>query len=198
MYLFFKRVFDILSSVIVLLLLSPFFILISLLIVLDSRGGVFYKQKRVGLNGKEFSLLKFRSMKTGADKSGQLTIGNDSRVTRIGKFIRKTKLDEFPQLINVIKGEMSIVGPRPEVPKYVALYNDGQKKVLTVRPGLTDYASLKYFDEQKILGASNDPENAYINQVMPEKLKLNLKYINEASLGLDLKLIFQTIFKIFR
>jgi lipopolysaccharide/colanic/teichoic acid biosynthesis glycosyltransferase len=126
-------------------LLSPLFIIISIWILLDSRGGVFYRQIRVGKNGKEFKLLKFRSMKTGADKSGQLTVGNDARVTRVGRFIRKTKIDEFPQLINIIKGEMSVVGPRPEVPKYVALYSDEQKRVLSIRPGLTDLASLEFF-----------------------------------------------------
>lgn len=137
-------------------------------------------------------------MRTGADKSGQLTVGNDSRVTAVGKFIRKTKIDEFPQLINIIKGDMSVVGPRPEVPKYVALYKDEQKKVLSVRPGLTDLASLKYFDEQEILGKSNDPEKTYIQEVMPEKLRLNLQYVSERSLILDISLIFKTIVRIFR
>ncbi|MBL7897214.1 MAG: sugar transferase, partial [Crocinitomicaceae bacterium] len=140
-----KRIFDIITSIIVLILLSPLFIMISIWILLDSRGGVFYKQIRVGKDGKEFGLFKFRSMRAGADKSGQLTVGNDSRVTRVGKFIRKTKLDEFPQLLNILAGHMSVVGPRPEVPKYVAMYNADQMKVLSVKPGLTDLASLQYF-----------------------------------------------------
>lgn len=136
-------------------------------------------------------------MQTNADKSGQLTIGNDARVTTVGRFIRKTKIDEFPQLINILKGEMSIVGPRPEVPKYVALYNNEQRKVLQVLPGLTDYASVEYINEQKVLGEASDPEKKYVEEVMPKKLNLNLKYIEERSFGLDLKLIFKTIFLVF-
>ena len=162
-----------------MLLFSWLFIIISIWILIDSRGGIFYKQIRVGKDGKEFNLLKFRSMRTGADKSGQLTIGNDSRVTSVGRFIRKFKIDEFPQLINILKGEMSVVGPRPEVPKYVAMYSAEQRKVLSVLPGLTDYASLEYLDEQKVLGLSLDAEKTYIEKVMPKKLELNLKYIIE-------------------
>lgn len=177
--------------------MSPIFLLIAIWIMLDSRGGAFYKQTRVGLHGREFKLLKFRSMRPDADKAGQLTIGNDNRVTSVGRFIRKTKLDEFPQLLNILAGDMSIVGPRPEVPKYVACYNEQQRKVLTVRPGLTDFASLEYFDEQKILGLATDPEKAYLEEVMPKKLSLNLKYIAEMNFWLDLKLIFRTIARIF-
>jgi lipopolysaccharide/colanic/teichoic acid biosynthesis glycosyltransferase len=197
MYDFFKRLFDLLASCTALLiLLVPFFFL-AIWIMLDSRGGVFYRQVRVGKNGSEFGLLKLRSMRPDADHQGQLTIGNDSRVTRAGRFIRRFKLDEFPQLINIIKGEMSIVGPRPEVPKYVALYSAEQKKVLEVLPGLTDYASIEYLDEQEILGRSDNPEKAYVNEVMPKKLELNLQYIRERSFWLDLKLIFKTIGRIF-
>ncbi len=137
-------------------------------------------------------------MRPNADKAGQLTVGNDNRVTKVGRFIRKYKLDELPQLINILKGEMSVVGPRPEVPKYVNLYSDEQLKVLTVLPGLTDFASIEYLDEQKVLGASNDPEKLYIEEVMPSKLSLNLKYINEKSFLLDIKLIFRTLLKIVR
>lgn len=137
-------------------------------------------------------------MRPNADKAGQLTVGNDNRVTKVGRFIRKYKLDELPQLINILKGEMSVVGPRPEVPKYVNLYSDEQLKVLTVLPGLTDFASIEYLDEQKVLGASNDPEKLYIEEVMPAKLSLNLKYINEKSFLLDIKLIFRTLLKIVR
>lgn len=137
-------------------------------------------------------------MRPNADKAGQLTVGNDNRVTKVGRFIRKYKLDELPQLINILKGEMSVVGPRPEVPKYVNLYSDEQLKVLTVLPGLTDFASIEYLDEQKVLGASNDPKKLYIEEVMPSKLSLNLKYINEKSFLLDIKLIFRTLLKIVR
>jgi len=198
MYQLIKRIFDITSSLIALILFSPFFIFIASWILLDSRGGVFYKQIRVGKNQKEFGLLKFRSMRTNADRAGQLTIGNDNRVTRAGRFIRRYKLDEIPQLINIIKGEMSVVGPRPEVPKYVALYSAEQLKVLTVLPGLTDYATIEYLDEQKLLGTSENPEQLYVEEVMPAKLDLNLKYIHERSLAVDLKLIFKTIGKIFK
>ena len=197
MYPISKRIFDIVSSLLMLVILSWLFLFIAIWILLDSRGGVFYKQERVGLRGKNFYLLKFRSMRSGADKSGQLTIGNDKRVTRVGRFIRKTKLDEFPQLLNIIKGDMSVVGPRPEVPKYVVLYTDEQRKVLSVRPGLTDYASLQYFDEQRILGASSDPEATYIKTVMPEKIRLSLKYVSERSMLIEIRLIFKTISRIF-
>ena len=197
MYIFFKRTFDILASLVVLVVFFVPFLFLSLWIVLDSRGGLFYRQLRVGKDGREFHLLKFRSMRAHADKNGQLTIGNDARVTRAGKFIRKFKLDEFPQLINIIKGDMSLVGPRPEVPRYVAMYNKEQLRVLTVLPGLTDFASIEFIDEQKLLGKARDPEKAYIEDVMPKKLELNLKYIDQRSFWLDIRLIFKTIFKIF-
>ncbi len=193
MYLILKRIFDIVSSVSALVILFPFLVIISIWILVDSRGGIFYKQIRVGKNKKEFSLLKFRSMRPDSDKSGQLTVGNDSRITGVGKILRKTKLDEIPQLLNVIMGDMSIVGPRPEVPKYVTLYNTSQQKVLNVLPGLTDYASLEYIDEQSVLGKSDNPEKTYIDEVMPAKLELNLKYIEERSFMVDIKLIFKTI-----
>lgn len=198
MYFFIKRLFDIISSIIVLVLIFPFLLLVTIWILLDSAGGIFYKQTRVGKNGKEFKLLKLRSMRTNSDKSSQITVGDDNRVTRSGKFIRKFKIDEFPQLLNVIAGQMSIVGPRPEVPKYVALYSDEQRKVLDVLPGLTDFATLQFIDEQKILGKADDPEKAYIQEVMPAKLELNLKYIKKANFFLDISLIFKTIFKILK
>lgn len=135
-------------------------------------------------------------MRPDADKSGQLTIGDDNRITKVGRFIRKYKLDELPQLFNILKGEMSVVGPRPEVPKYVNLYSEEQKKVLNALPGLTDYASLEYLNEQKVLGAAETPEKTYIEEVMPAKLKLNLKYIKERSFLVDIRLIFKTIAKI--
>lgn len=194
-----KRLFDILSSLVVLILGFPFFVIISILILLDSKGGVFFKQNRVGKNFKTFNLLKFRTMKINSESLGQITIGErDPRVTNIGFWLRKFKLDEFPQLINVLMGDMSIVGPRPEVPKYVKLYNDEQKEVLSVRPGLTDYASLEYINENEILAKSNNPNETYINDIMPKKLELNLKYVENNSLLIDFKLILNTIFRIFK
>ncbi len=198
MYFISKRIFDIVTSIIVIILLFPLFLVIAIWILLDSKGGIFYRQIRVGKNQEEFYLLKFRSMRPNADKSGQLTIGNDHRITKVGKFIRKFKIDEFPQLINILKGEMSIVGPRPEVPKYVALYNQIQTSVLDVLPGLTDYASIEFIDEQKILGKADDPEKEYIERVMPEKLKFNLKYLEERSFLVDLKVVIKTVIKIVR
>jgi lipopolysaccharide/colanic/teichoic acid biosynthesis glycosyltransferase len=185
-----KRLFDIVSSLAGITVLLVPGLIVALVISVGSRGGVFFKQRRVGLLGKPFELLKFRSMRQDAEQSGQLTVGDrDARITKIGYVLRKTKFDEFPQLINVLKGEMSIVGPRPEVPKYVKLYTDEQKKVLRVRPGLTDYASLEYFKESELLAQSDDPERTYINEIMPAKLALNQRYITEKSLSTDLKLI---------
>lgn len=192
-----KRLFDVFFSFIGLILLSPFFILIALLIVIDSRGGVFYFQRRVGRGGKDFSLLKFRSMRTGADKQGLLTVGNnDSRITRIGSFLRKYKIDELPQLINVFTGDMSLVGPRPEVRKYVDLYTPEQLKVLSVRPGLTDYASISYSNESELLAHAANPEKLYVDEIMPRKLTLNLFYIKNKGLIRDIGIIIQTIVKI--
>ena len=191
-----KRFFDIFSSLIVLIIISPLLILISIFIKLDSKGKILYNQKRVGINGKVFKLFKFRTMKPGSDKKGLLTIGNDTRITRVGKVLRKTKLDELPQLFNIIIGDMSVVGPRPETPNYVELYNKEQKEVLSIRPGLTDYASLEFINESELLAKQDDPEQAYINTIMPQKLSLNIKYIRDQSFLLDLKIIFRTIFKI--
>jgi lipopolysaccharide/colanic/teichoic acid biosynthesis glycosyltransferase len=194
-----KRAFDIISSSIVLLLGAPFFIIISILIATTSKGGIFFQQKRVGKGNKEFGLYKFRTMKPGSEKLGQITVGGkDPRITKIGYFLRKFKLDEFPQLINVLKGEMSIVGPRPEVKKYVDLYTEQQLHVLTVNPGLTDFASIEYMDENVLLGKSENPDQTYINKIMPAKLNLNLKYIDQQSFKLDMQLIFRTIGKLFR
>lgn len=194
-----KRIFDIVFSTIGILLLAPFFIIISLLIKLGSKGGMFFKQVRVGLNGKDFFLIKFRTMRPDSDKKGLLTVGHrDPRVTTIGYFLRKYKLDELPQLINVLKGDMSLVGPRPEVRKYVMLYNDEQLKVLKVKPGITDYASILYSAESELLAKSNNPEKTYIEEIMPEKLKLNTKYILEAGVATDIKIIFATLVKIVR
>lgn len=194
-----KRIFDVIVSGIGIIILSPLFIIISILIKLDSEGTIFFKQRRVGKNKKIFYIYKFRTMVTDAEKIGrQITIGNDSRITRVGKFIRKYKLDEFPQLINVLKGEMSLVGPRPEVPRYVELYDEKQEKILLVKPGITDYASIKFRNENDILGKSLDPDREYIENVMPTKINLNLKYISEISLVTDIKIIIDTIIAIIK
>lgn len=193
-----KRLFDIIFSLIILVLFLPFGLIISLLILLSGKGGVFYIQERVGKNGKPFGLLKFRTMRKDADKLGKLTVGmRDPRITKIGYYLRKSKLDEFPQFINVLKGEMSVVGPRPEVKEYTDLYTDEQRKVLTVKPGITDFASLEYYRENELLGKSDDPRQTYIEEIMPEKIKLNLKYIESQGLGTDLKIIGRTFLKMF-
>ncbi len=192
-----KRLFDIFFSLIGLIVLLPFFLFISILIIIDSKGGVFYKQVRVGKDEIDFKLFKFRSMRTDSDKKGLLTVGGrDSRITRMGYYIRKYKIDELPQLINVFLGDMSLVGPRPEVRRYTDLYNDEQKKVLSVKPGITDYASIEYSNENEILGKADDPERVYIDEIMPAKLKLNLRYIQEQGLLTDVKIIIKTILKI--
>lgn len=190
-----KRLFDVVCSFFGLLVLSPLFVFLSLWVGLGSKGGVFYKQKRVGRFNKDFTLYKFRSMRVGSDKKGLLTIGGkDSRVTKAGFFIRKYKLDELPQLLNVLKGDMSFVGPRPEVRKYVDMYTERQLKVLDVRPGITDIASIKYRNENDLLAAADNPEKYYIDVVMQDKLALNLQYIETRSFFGDIKLIFRTIF----
>ncbi len=192
-----KRLFDLFFSFLAILVLLVPGLILAFIILIGSRGGAFYRQVRVGRNGKHFRLLKFRTMFTGSDSKGLLTIGSaDSRVTRPGKFLRKTKLDELPQLLNILAGDMSFVGPRPEVPKYVELYNDKQKKVLSVRPGLTDYASMEYINESDLLAQQENPEQFYIDTVMPAKLSLNLTYIADMSFRTDIKIIVRTILKI--
>jgi lipopolysaccharide/colanic/teichoic acid biosynthesis glycosyltransferase len=194
-----KTSLDLIVSIIGLIVLAPFFILIGLLIKIDSRGSVFYKQERVGLNGKLFKLFKFRTMRVDADKAGAITIGErDPRITSIGFYLRKYKLDELPQLINVLVRDMSLVGPRPELKKFVDLYEGLQRKVITVRPGITDYASIEFRNENELLAGKEDPIQYYISEIMPVKLKLNLKYINDQSFWLDVKIIFKTIFSIFK
>lgn len=188
-----KRAFDIIASALGLLALSPLFAAVALWIKCDSRGPVFYRQTRVGRGGRDFRLYKFRSMRPGADKAGLITVGGrDPRVTRSGYYIRKWKLDEFPQLINVLTGDMSLVGPRPEVRKYVDLYTPEQRRVLDVRPGITSLASIRYRNENDILGAAADPDRCYIEEVMPTKLAIDLEYVAKASLWTDIKLIFST------
>ena len=193
------RFFDFILSLVGLVVLAPIFIVLAIWIKIDSQGPVFYKQVRVGQNGIDFGLFKFRSMVVDADKKGLITVGGrDPRITRSGYFIRKYKLDELPQLINVLVGDMSLVGPRPEVRKYVDLYTDEQQKVLSVKPGITDYASIEYMDENEILGKSSDPEKTYIEEIMPEKIKYNMKYIQNKNVSEYFKIIFLTLLKIVR
>ena len=194
-----KRLFDILISGLGLLALSPLFVIVAVWIKIDSQGPVFYRQTRVGKGNKDFQLLKFRSMVGDADKSGLLTVGgHDSRVTRAGYFIRKYKLDELPQLINVFLGDMSLVGPRPEVRKYVDMYTPEQLHVLDIRPGITDAASIKYRNENDLLAAADNPEQYYIDVIMPDKLRINLEYVAHHSLLGDLKFIFDTFIAILK
>lgn len=191
-----KRLFDILVSFVILLIFLPFGVVISLLIVTGTKGGVFYRQERVGLNGNSFFLLKFRTMRPDSDKAGKLTVGmRDPRITSIGYFLRKYKLDEFPQFLNVISGTMSIVGPRPEVQEYVDLYSKEQLKILNVKPGITDYASLEYFDESRLLGESENPRETYVQEIMPAKIKLNQKYLDNPTLSHDIEIMWKTFLK---
>lgn len=193
------RVFDLIISFIALLFLALPFILISFAIVCDSKGGAFFKQVRVGKNGKEFKIMKFRTMVTNAEAKGlQISTSGDSRITKVGKFLRKTKIDELPQLFNVFVGQMSFVGPRPEVPKYVAMYNEEQRNVLLVKPGITDEASIVFRDENTILENAEDTEAAYVNEIMPVKLNLNLKYIRKMGLFYNIKIIFKTVFAVLK
>ena len=192
-----KRIFDIVFSLFALLITLPLVLIAVIFIKLDDyHSPVLFKQKRGGINMNYFSIYKFRTMRISSENKGKLTVGNDNRISKPGKWIRKFKIDELPQFINVLKGEMSVVGPRPEVEKYILLYNDEQKKIFRVKPGITDYASIAYFNENKLLGESNDPEKTYVEKIMPDKLKLNLKYIEEQSLLVDIKVIFKTILKI--
>ena len=193
-----KRIFDIISSLFGLILLAPFMIIIAILIKIDSKGPVFFKQVRVTRNGREFKIFKYRTMRVGSDKYSQITIGQDSRITKVGDFLRRYKLDEIPQLINVLLGDMSLVGPRPEVPKYVALYTEEQREILKVRAGITDYASIEFSNENDILANEVDPERAYIEKIMPRKIELNKKYLSEISVITDIKIILLTIKKILK
>lgn len=188
------RLLDILFSAIGLLLLSPLFILFYILVRIESKGRGFFIQERIGKDGKPFGLYKFRSMRTETEPGSLITVGaHDTRITRIGYFLRKYKLDELPQLLNVLKGDMSIVGPRPEVKRYVDLYTEEQRQVLTVRPGITDYASIRYINENEILCHADDPERVYIEQIMPDKIRLNMVYIKHYTLREYLRVIFLTL-----
>ena len=188
-----KRLLDIVLSGLGLIILSPILLVISILIKIDSKGPIFFRQVRVGKNNLDFKIFKFRTMNVDSDKLGLLTIGDkDPRVTKIGYILRKYKLDEFPQLINVLVGNMSFVGPRPEVRKYVDMYSEADKEILIVKPGITDYASIKYRNEAEIMKNSKNPEQTYINEIMPEKIKLNKDYINSYNIFTDIKIILLT------
>lgn len=194
-----KRTFDFLVSLLILVVFLPFGLILALAIVMESKGGIFYRQERIGQFGVPFRLWKFRTMRPNADKLGKLTVGmRDPRITRVGYFIRKSKLDEFPQFINVLVGQMSIVGPRPEVQEYVELYTPEQREILSVKPGITDYASLEYFKENELLGKSQDPKRTYIEEIMPAKLALNKKYLNNPSVGHDIKIMWMTFLKMIK
>ena len=186
-----KRAFDILCSFLGLTVLSPVLLVVSVLVAVTSPGGVFFRQERIGKDGKPFRIFKFRSMRK--DNAGlKITTGNDSRITPVGRFLRKSKIDELPQLINVLVGDMSFVGPRPEVADYVNLYTPYQRQVLLVRPGITGLASIRFRNENDLLTASDDPNRTYVEQIMPRKIDLDLEYIPHASIFYDIKLIFQT------
>jgi lipopolysaccharide/colanic/teichoic acid biosynthesis glycosyltransferase len=192
-----KRLFDILGSLLAVLLLSPVLVVIMIAVSSGSPGGPFFRQVRVGREGRHFRLLKFRTMRPGSESQGQITVGErDPRITGVGHVLRRSKLDELPQLLNILWGDMSIVGPRPEVPKYVALYTDEQRAVLDVRPGLSSLASIAYINENELLGRSSDPERTYIEEVMPAKLALDLRYVREQSLWMDLRIIAATMRRI--
>lgn len=189
-----KRAMDVVVSAAALCVLWPLYLIIALAIVIDDPGPVFYRQVRVGRGGKPFRIFKFRSMVVDADKKGlEITVGHDRRITRVGAFLRKTKLDELAQLLNVLCGQMSFVGPRPEVPRYVEMYTPYQRQVLLVRPGITDYASIAYRHENDLLDAAQDPERMYIEQIMPAKIELNMKYLREISPAADIRLILKTV-----
>lgn len=191
-----KRVFDLFCSILGVLILLPLIVVVSIIIKCTSKGPVLFKQVRVTKNGKLFKIYKFRTMRENSEGNKQITVGNDDRITGVGHILRKTKLDELPQLFNVIKGEMSLVGPRPEVPRYVELYTEEQRKILAVPAGITDYASIYFSNESELLGKAKDPEKYYIEKIMPYKIELNEKYINNMGLFTDIKIILLTIFKI--
>lgn len=194
-----KRLFDIFWALAGLMIAMPFFIFTAIIIFVEDRHSPFFRQVRVGKDGKEFMLLKFRSMRIGSESGSQITVGGkDPRITRIGYFLRKYKLDELPQFFNILAGEMSFVGPRPEVPRYVDLYTIEQLRVLSVRPGLTDLASLEFIDENILLGNAKDAEATYINEVLPKKLMLQIQYVDHQSLWGDVIIIFRTIQKLIR
>ena len=191
-----KRTFDILFATVALILITPLFVLIAALIKLDSRGPVLFKQERIGKGFRPFLIYKFRTMRELGGKTSSITVGADPRITRLGKYLRASKMDELPQLFNVFKGDMSVVGPRPEIPCYVEMFRDDYAQILRVRPGLTDLASLKYSDEASILGRSENPEKEYVTRLLPDKIRLAKEYIHRSSFLFDMRLIFQTFGKL--
>ena len=192
-----KRLFDILASLILLIILSPLFIIFSIIIKLDSKGPIMFKQNRVTENGRIFKIFKFRTMVENADKNGsQVTVENDNRVTKIGKFLRKFRLDEIPQLINILIGDMSFVGTRPEVPKYVELYTDEMKATLLMKAGVTSLASIKFKDEEKLLQMDGNIDKIYIENILPQKMQYNLEYLKRFNFFYDIKLMFMTLFAV--
>jgi len=194
-----KRLFDIIFSFLGLIFLFPLLVIIALLIKIESKGPIFYLQKRVGKHNKDFKIFKFRTMFIGSDRKGLLTLGDkDPRVTKTGYILRKYKLDEFPQLINVLVGNMSFVGPRPEVRKYINHYSKEDLMILSVKPGITDYASIEFRDEAELLKATNNPEKLYLESILPQKIALNKKYINSKNLFIDLNIIFKTILTVIK
>lgn len=194
-----KRLFDILASLILLIILSPLFIIFSIMIKLDSKGPIMFKQNRVTENGRIFKIFKFRTMVENADKNGsQVTVENDDRVTKIGKFLRKFRLDEIPQLINILIGDMSFVGTRPEVPKYVELYTDEMKATLLMKAGVTSLASIKFKDEEKLLQMDGNIDKIYIENILPQKMQYNLEYLKRFNFFYDIKLMFMTLFAVIK
>lgn len=194
-----KRLFDVLASLILLIILSPLFIIFSIMIKLDSKGPIMFKQNRVTENGRIFKIFKFRTMVENADKNGsQVTVKNDDRVTKIGKFLRKFRLDEIPQLINILIGDMSFVGTRPEVPKYVELYTDEMKATLLMKAGVTSLASIKFKDEEKLLQMDGNIDKIYIENILPQKMQYNLEYLKRFNFFYDIKLMFMTLFAVIK
>ncbi|ACI19634.1 sugar transferase [Dictyoglomus thermophilum] len=194
-----KRLFDFMLSLLGLFITIPIFLVVSLLIKLEDNGPIFYKQKRVGYKGKEFHIWKFRTMVVNADSLGRLiTVGKDPRITKVGFWLRKFRIDEIPQLINVLKGEMSLVGPRPEVPKYLKFYDEEMRRILEYVPGMTDPTSLNFLDESEVLAKAEDPEEKYIKEILPLKVKQSLKYLERSNLWTDFLVILKTIFNLIK
>lgn len=193
-----RRLTDITVSLLALIILSPVFVMLLLINTVSTVGHPFFCQKRVGKHGRPFRMLKFRTMKRDAEQQGQLTIGRDKRVTSFGRFLRRFKFDEWPQLFNVLVGQMSLVGPRPEVFKYVSMYNEEQRSVLNWKPGLTDPASLRYINESELLATFDDPEQGYVSRVMPEKLRMNLEYLRSRTWASDMRVLMRTVARVIK
>ena len=193
-----KRMLDIVVSLIGLICFFPLLLVVTVLIKLDSTGPVFFRQERIGMRFRPFQILKFRTMVQDSSSRGQsITVGDDPRITRVGWFLRKTKIDELPQLINVLRGEMALVGPRPELPRYVELFRQEYEEILKMRPGITDLASIKYRDEAALLARSKNPEEEYVTHVLPDKINLGKEYIKRSSVLFDLTLMFKTFLRLF-